>query len=149
MMKKNKQKGFALVTAILISALVLMIGSIVVYKFSTSSQQINRDKKVRKAVSLAEEGMSSFIDYVSNVQGDAITQFNALDNATPDQMAAAINLKNAMFNMDPENGDTLLDAILTKPNHDDYQKVKDAFQAIGECVSDNCPNFQFVKDNFI
>lgn len=122
MLKKllKKQSGFTLVTAMLVSALVLLVGSVVIYKLSSSSKDMVRDKKIREVTNVAEEGMSSFVDYVYKMNTPNYPQ-----NATPEQKTQ-IQKDLATTNADKFLLGAAFDS--TNPYH---QQAATAFKEIG------------------
>jgi len=62
--KRKSQKGFALVTAVALSAVVLIAGGVLVYQISGGTKDIAHDTRSRDAVRVAEEGLSKYVGLV-------------------------------------------------------------------------------------
>lgn len=66
----NKQKGFALLTAILISVVLIVATSAMVYKVSQNSVDIIRREKLDKALNLAESALSHTMESITSTSFD-------------------------------------------------------------------------------
>lgn len=133
MLKKllKKQSGFTLVTAMLVSALVLLVGSVVIYKLSNSSKDMVRDKKIREVTNVAEEGMSSFVDYVYKMNTPNYPQ-----GATDEQKA---QIKKNLANT---NADKFLLGAAFDSSNPYHQQAVIAFKEIGVALASPLPGSQ-------
>jgi hypothetical protein len=79
--RKQTEKGFALVTALVMSAVVLVAGGVLVYQVSGGNRTVVRDTKVREAVRVAEEGLAAYVNYIYKANNP-----NTNTNLTPQQI---------------------------------------------------------------
>ena len=62
---RGKQKGFAIVTTLIISSVVLVLVGALFYKFSVNGKDIVQDSQRRQALAVAEEASSAYLGYVA------------------------------------------------------------------------------------
>jgi len=64
--KRGQQKGFAIVTTLIISSIVLVLVGSLFYKFSVNGKDLALDANRKTALSIAETASSGTLKYVSN-----------------------------------------------------------------------------------
>lgn len=63
---RGQQKGFAIVTTLIISSIVLVLVGSLFYKFSVNGKDLAADANRKTALAIAEEASSGVLKYVSN-----------------------------------------------------------------------------------
>lgn len=120
--KLNKKNGFTLVSAILISTLVILIGSVFVYKFSIASKDVVRDKNIRLVKNIAEEGLGSYVQFVYKINSPS----GLKTQAERDALAAL-------------TGDKFLIGAAYDPTNPLYPKATAALRDLGVLVATPAP----------
>ena len=64
---RGKQKGFAIVTTLIISSVVLVLVGALFYKFSVNGKDIVQDSQRRQALAVAEEASSAYLSFVASL----------------------------------------------------------------------------------
>lgn len=95
--KRGQQKGFAIVTTLIISSIVLVLVGSLFYKFSVNGKDLALDANRKTALSIAETASSGTLKYVSNKNNPtgkndiarielarAAASTFAIDSTTPD-----------------------------------------------------------------
>ncbi len=91
---RGKQKGFAIVTTLIISSVVLVLVGALFYKFSVNGKDIVQDSQRRQALAVAEEASSAYLSYVAalnNPTGKDDTARKALARQSADDFLVTAN----------------------------------------------------------
>ena len=91
---RGKQKGFAIVTTLIISSVVLVLVGALFYKFSVNGKDIVQDSQRRQALAVAEEASSAYLSFVAslnNPTGKTDAQRKELSRKSADDFLVKAN----------------------------------------------------------